>query len=102
MNEIDIILPPPQLAHLVPVTDMWTRNCDYFALHRAELLKEYRDKFVAVHEGKVVAHGDSIIEVAEAGYRACGYVPIYVDLVSENEPAVVRMPSPIRDLSRNT
>lgn len=100
MNETDVILPSPQIELPVPIPDVWTRNRDYFVSHRDELMKEYRGKYVAVHDGLIVAIGDDKLEVAKAGYTQCGRVPVYVGFVGEAEPRRIRMPSPIRVAKR--
>ncbi len=46
------------------------------------LLEKYRNKYVAIHEEKVVGSGDELIKVAFDAYDRFGYQPIYVDLVS--------------------
>ncbi len=61
-----------------------------------DLLQTHRDKYVAVHEGRVVDSGDDKIELGLRAYKKYGYIPIYVGLVSVTPP-VYRMPS-IRNL----
>lgn len=100
MNETDVVLPSPQIELPVPTPDVWTRNRDYFVSHRDELMKEYRGKYVAVHDGRIVAIGDDKLEAAKAGYAQCGRVPVYVGFVSEEGPRRIRMPSPIRVVKR--
>jgi hypothetical protein len=101
MNEADVILPPPQIEPPARAPDVWTRNRDYFVSHRAEFMEKHRGKYVAVNEEQIVAVGDDKLEVANAAYAKCGYVPVYVGLVGEDNPRIVRMPSPIRVVDRD-
>ena len=72
----------------------WQREYRAFLRLLPELLtSEYRGKYVAIHEGRVVAGGDDRVRVAQDAFASHGYVPIYVGLVS-TEPPVVRLPSP--------
>lgn len=57
------------------------------------LLAEFRNKYVAIHEEKVVGSGDSIIDVATAASDQFGYQAIYVDLVTDEPQKPVRIPS---------
>jgi hypothetical protein len=96
MNDTDTIYPSPSIGPLVVGSDSWTQNRVFFEAQRAEFLKNHRGKYVAVHDGKVVAEGDSLESATEAGYRLAGYVPIYVDVVTDEVLSPVRMPSPLR------
>ena len=56
-----------------------------------ELLQEYRDRVVAIHNGQVVEVGDSKAEVSERVHQRLGEVIVYVQLVSEH-PRVYKFP----------
>lgn len=56
-----------------------------------DLLTTHRDEFVAVHDGRVVAHGPDRVAVARAAYDACGYQEILVRRVSETPQPAVRI-----------
>lgn len=58
-----------------------------------ELLKTHYNCYVAVHQGKVVESGDDAVSVARHAYRKCGYVPIYINLVTDQPRRVERLPS---------
>jgi len=58
------------------------------------LVSQYRDQYVAIHEGQVVASGTNQVELALRVYRQFGYVPIYVGLVSDEPWRMFRLPSP--------
>ena len=98
MNETDI-MPAPVLAAPTPVRQKFDREKAAFARLLPQLLAEYRDKYVAIHDEAVVASGSDLLEVAHAAYQKFGYQPVYVDLVSDQQPTVVRIPSP-RNLGR--
>jgi len=55
------------------------------------LLPTHRGKFVAIHRGEVVESGDVEVAVGEAAYRSLGYVPIYVDLVTDQPRSPARI-----------
>jgi Family of unknown function (DUF5678) len=101
MNEIETF-PAPIVDFNVPATSnepykphpKWQREYEAFQKMLPELLQHYRDKYVAIHEGKVVDFGNDQIEVAMRAYKTFGYVPIYVGLVTDQPIPPVRIPSP--------
>jgi hypothetical protein len=95
MAEIDIF-PAPVIGDVPVVDNAWERNRTYFRQHFAEMLERYPDKFVAVHEGRVVAVGDTFVAAAKAAYAAQGYLPIYIDEVRETPGPMPRVPTPLR------
>jgi hypothetical protein len=93
MNETDVM----ELPRIdTPKVDErgWRREYAAYLRMLPELLKAYRGKYVAVYGGQVVAVGDTFADAALAAYRHHGYVPLHVDLVSDQAPPVVRIPSP--------
>jgi hypothetical protein len=42
----------------------------------------YREKFVAILDGKIVDHGEDIGQVAKRVYKRFGYKPVYIDKVT--------------------
>jgi hypothetical protein len=81
------VLPPlPQ--------DKWRREQQAFHKLLPELLRAHRDRFVAIHEGRVVESGEDKLEVARRAYARFGYVPIFVSRVTEPPATAVRIPSP--------
>jgi hypothetical protein len=58
-----------------------------------ELLKSYRDQFVAIHDGIVVESGPDKLDVAGRAYARFGYVPIYVSKVTDQPQPPIRVPS---------
>jgi hypothetical protein len=82
-----VVLPPPP-------ENKWRREQAAFLRLLPELLRTHREKYVAVHEGKVVESGEDLIAVALKAYAKHGYVPIFVDRVTEEPPRPVRIPSP--------
>ena len=41
------------------------KEYEYYKKNKAELLKKYNDKYVAIKNGKVVMHGDDKIELVK-------------------------------------
>ena len=73
----------------------WQREYRAFLRLLPELLaSEHRGKFVAIHDGRVVASGDDRVRVALDAYAGHGYVPVHVGLVSTEPPPLVRLPTP--------
>jgi len=71
----------------------WEREYAAFQRLFPTLLQSYRDKFVAVHNGAVVAAADSVKDAALAAYKRLGRVSLYVGWVSEKPLAPARIPS---------
>lgn len=74
--------------------DRWRREQSAFHRLLPALLGTHRDRFVAIHEGRVVEAGDDKLEVARRAYARFGHVPIFVSRVAESPTAPVRIPSP--------
>ena len=93
----------PTLDLPIPPRNQWEREYRAFLQMLPELLKTHRDRYVAVHEGRVVDDGDDELELASRVWAKYGYVPIHVDLVTDRPrpPERVphfRVPSPERTL----
>lgn len=82
-----IILPPPKTP------TKFEREMAAFRMLLPSLLKDYRNKYVAIHEERVVGSGDELIKVAFDAYDRFGYQPIYVDLVTDEPARPIRIPS---------
>lgn len=65
----------------------------HFERLKPQLLKQYSGRFVAIHQGAVVAVGDNKMDVLATAEEALGNVTFYVGQVTENGPRRVRMPS---------
>lgn len=72
----------------------WEREHKAFLRLLPELLSTHRGRYVAIHDGRVVAEGDDRIQVALETYRKHGYHPIHVGLVTTEPEPVARIPSP--------
>ncbi|MEX2186631.1 MAG: DUF5678 domain-containing protein [Pirellulales bacterium] len=95
MSDIDIH-PAPVIGDVPLVDSAWERNRAYFRQHFPEFLERYVGKFVAVHDGRVVAVGDTFVAAAKAAYAAEGYEPIYIDEVAATPRPMPRVPTPLR------
>ena len=87
-------LPAPQLNLEPTPSTAWEEERRAFLRLRPTLMAAYRDQYVAVHQGAVIAHGPDQVEVAQQAYARAGYVPLYVGLVTEEPPPPARIPSP--------
>jgi hypothetical protein len=88
------IMPAPEIYPTVVPESKWEREHRAFLRLLPSLLATHRDKFVAVHDGKVVGSGDDQTEVALSAYAQWGYVPIFVGRVSEVPQPPTRVASP--------
>jgi hypothetical protein len=93
MNQVDIQLAPSFSSGTTP-NEKWQREYEAFRRLLPSLMKDFRDQYVAIHNGQNVAHGKDQIEVAMQAYQQHGYVPMYVGLVTEQPAPVYRIPSP--------
>jgi hypothetical protein len=88
MSQVEL-LPSPALP--AGVEDKWRAEQQAFRRLLPALLKQYRDEYVAIHEGNVVASGSDKLEVAGRAYTQIGYVPIYVGHVTDQAPPLCRI-----------
>jgi hypothetical protein len=99
-NEADILPAPtievPQVPAYPPPTPEHPKlRQEHEALMRMwpDLLKTHYGQYVAIHDGQVVESGPDKIAVAKSAYKRCGYIPIYIHLVTDQPQPVVRIPS---------
>jgi len=93
MSQADV-LPAPEIGPCDEGMSKWERERSAYWRLLPTLVSQYRDQYVAVHEGRVVDSGTDQIEVALRAYRRFGYVPIYVGLVSDEPLRMLRVPTP--------
>ncbi len=84
--------PPAPVLPALP-EDKSRREQRAFHSLSPELLRTYRDQYVAIHEGQVVESGPDQIEVAERAHARFGYIPILVCLVTDQPQKPIRIPS---------
>jgi hypothetical protein len=88
-------IPAPVLDMPKPTENKWQREYRAFLRLLPDLMKTHQNRYVAVHEGRVVASGDCLENVAQDAYARHGYVPIYVGLVTDQPMRQMRFPSPM-------
>jgi hypothetical protein len=86
-----ITYPPPVIELTEPPKGKWEKERHAFLQLLPTLLQTHRGKYVAIHDGQVVDSDSKLIPMALRVYERHGYVPIYMDLVTE-QPPVVRIP----------
>jgi hypothetical protein len=86
------IMPAPVINFTPKTPTKFEREMAAFHRLLPTLLTDYRNKYVAIHEEKVVASGDDLIKVAFDAYDRFGYQPIYVDLVTDEPVRPIRIP----------
>jgi hypothetical protein len=72
------------------------REIAAFERMKPELLRQYRNRVVAIHDGQVVEIGsenESVADVAMRVYERLGYIPVYVHRVEET-PRVYKISGP--------
>ena len=84
--------------HLTPsiTTDdsgSFEREVAAFERLMPSLLEQYADKYVAVHQGKVIASGDEKLSLLHQVREEFGQVACYIEKVTPEYPQTVRIPS---------
>jgi hypothetical protein len=69
------------------------REVEAFESLKPKLMKEHAGEYVAIHNGEVVAAGEDKFQVSQKVREQLGMVIYYVELVSDDPPRTVRMPS---------
>jgi hypothetical protein len=69
------------------------REVEAFESLKPQLMKEHAGEYVAIHNGEVVAAGEDKFQVSQKVREQLGMVIYYVELVSDDPPRTVRMPS---------
>lgn len=87
-------LPAPVISTTASSDNRWRRERSAFQQLLPRLLEDSAGKFVAIHDGQVVAYGDDKIEVAQRAYSQCGYAPIYVGHVVAEPTTPIRIATP--------
>ncbi len=83
---------PPVKGTLGRRDRVFESNREYFYAHKAELLRRYRNKYVAIWNEAVVDSDRDRLALLHRVRATIGYVPVFVKHVSEH-PRVVRVPS---------
>lgn len=83
----------PEVKSL-PRAGKWEQEKQAFLHMRDSLPKKYQNKYVAIHEGKIVESGHEKIAVGLRAYSRYGYVPIYIGYTGDDLDEIVRAPSP--------
>jgi hypothetical protein len=63
---------------------------------REQLLAQYEEQYVAIHQGRVVDHDTDKLRLGLRVYQRFGYLPIYVQLVSRQGLPIKWLASPRR------
>src|SRR5262245_32470457 len=91
MSEV-VEFPAPKIEFPEPKVDKFRQEQWAFYCLLGDLLKTHRRQYVAVHNKQVVESSPDKMDVIRRAYQRFGNVPIYVGLVSDAPPPVVRMP----------
>lgn len=88
------VLPAPQIGATDGPGSKWERERRAFLRMRESLLRTHRGKYVAIHEEQLVDSDENDVALGLRAYERFGYVPIYVELVTDSPAPPVRIPSP--------
>ncbi len=62
------------------------KELQFYEAHKAEFLKKYRNKYVAIRDGEVLAAGKDSSKLMDEVWAKHGHVPILFHQVVEREP----------------
>lgn len=82
-----------EIAHKDAAQLAFEQEIAAFNALKPTLLQQYPNQYVAIYQGKVVAHGDKKLDVSRQVRENLGATVYYVALVSPDEPPTVRIPS---------
>ncbi len=80
-------LTPRQQTFVKAINKEWR----FYQTHKTEFLKKYRNKYVAIRNGKVLGVGQDSAKLMDEVWAEYGQVPILFHRVVEREP-VYRVP----------
>jgi hypothetical protein len=67
----------------------WESDASYFDTHKPQLLRKYRNKYVAIWRGKVVDTDEDRVALTERVYSRYGYKPIFFAEVTAKPKPVI-------------
>jgi len=82
-----------QPRQLQLVGDIFKAEEQAFHRQKTELMRQYKDQFVAIYQGRVVGHANDDEELATRMFDKFGDVPFYIAKV-ETELTIYEIPSP--------
>lgn len=81
----------------VPSSSTLDADMDWFAKHRAALVKKYPDQYVAIVDSAVVDHDDDFAVLAERAFERYGDRPIFMPRVRRTDrPLRIRSPRRVK------
>lgn len=75
------------------IDQLFAREVAAFEQRRADLLKQYAGKYVAIYQGKVIASGEDKLALLDQARQQYGNIICYIEKVTPDSPRTVRMPS---------
>lgn len=97
VREFEVVLPPddrPRAFPPRPTHPKLAAEYDAFQKLLPDLMTRYAGQYVALHDGAVVAVGDSEVEVLTAAHAALPGVPVLVRKVTDQPEPIPRIRSP--------
>lgn len=77
----------------IEIEERLERDKEAFLRMKESLIKEYLNEYVAIINGKIIAHHRNVDELIKRLDEEVGPVPLFISKV-EREPSPVRLPSP--------
>ncbi len=68
------------------------KNRAYYYAHKAELLRKYKNKYIAINDGQVVEVDKDRSQLLDRMFKKFGDQPFFFTQVTE-QPRIVRIPS---------
>ena len=86
-----LTMPAPAITP-VAASGKWQREYDAFLRLMPQLLTSHAGRYVAIHEGQVVAAGSDDVALALQFFAQHGNVPVHIGLVTQDQPPAARIP----------
>ena len=74
------------------INQIWEQNRLFFMEHEELYAQQFSNKYVAVHEGKVIGTGEKLGELAGEIYETLGNIPFYADIPNNQEIELLNLP----------
>jgi len=92
MNNVSETLPAPLVSLGPPPLTKWEREYRAFLRLLPQLLATHRGQYVAIHEEQVVDSDANDVALILRVHARVGYVPVFVDRVTEQPAPPARIP----------
>lgn len=81
------------MSEMRGVDDAFEQEVAIFEQLKPTLLKQYKDQYVAIHNGEIVANGYDKLALLHQVRKQFGDIICYIEKVAVESPRIVRVPS---------